>query len=409
MKMLSCAAFAALLLAAAPAFAQWQTPNHSVPIGQGIGITGFKSVAPSTSGQPLVSQGATSDPAFQALNLGGAGVTGQLPNANLVNPSTTVNGQTCTLGAACTLNTFANLYANHAAFGGKPWADVTSGLNGCGIAVGDNSTDNTTAIQCYLTYMYNTYGGGVVFFPAGNYKITSTLTVKGGTLLWGFGDTATVITGTTDFTLLTFDATIRGGGLSGIFVVGYTASTGTQPVVKVIAGAVGAVFRDCHMWGGSSAFNTDGGDGYMENCFIAAFATGGASVVSTGANWYHRVKIDTAGVTIGFAFVQNTCVIAPAACENHFVMSDFSGSYSTDSVNINDAYAITVIADSVMSSPIHISAAKGTSLVGNEVGSGTLVVNSVGQIAMVGNLGLGAITVSGSATRSCAGNVAITC
>jgi len=31
------------------------------------------------------------------------GVTGQLPNANIANPSTTVNGITCTLGSACTI------------------------------------------------------------------------------------------------------------------------------------------------------------------------------------------------------------------------------------------------------------------------------------------------------------------
>lgn len=38
------------------------------------------------------------------VNLGaGATVTGLLPNANLANPATTVNGQTCTLGAACTV------------------------------------------------------------------------------------------------------------------------------------------------------------------------------------------------------------------------------------------------------------------------------------------------------------------
>lgn len=102
MKLLSSIALSLVLLSV-PAAAQWQTPNHSVPLGRGAGVTGFGNVAPGTAGVPLISNGAASDPAFAPLNLGGAGVTGQLPNANLVNPSTTVNGQTCTLGAACTV------------------------------------------------------------------------------------------------------------------------------------------------------------------------------------------------------------------------------------------------------------------------------------------------------------------
>lgn len=64
MKMLRIAVAVALLFAATPAFAQWQTPNYSVPIGKGSGYTGFDNVAPGVSGKPLVSTGPTSKPAF---------------------------------------------------------------------------------------------------------------------------------------------------------------------------------------------------------------------------------------------------------------------------------------------------------------------------------------------------------
>lgn len=57
----------AAFFVASPAVAQWQAPDHSVPIGRGAGATGFKSVSPSTSGLPLVSQGASSDPVFGAF------------------------------------------------------------------------------------------------------------------------------------------------------------------------------------------------------------------------------------------------------------------------------------------------------------------------------------------------------
>lgn len=57
------------------AFAQWQVPDHAVPIGRGAG-TGFKSAAPGTTGWPLVSNGATLDPSFQQVPVAGIGGLG---------------------------------------------------------------------------------------------------------------------------------------------------------------------------------------------------------------------------------------------------------------------------------------------------------------------------------------------
>jgi hypothetical protein len=54
------------LLASTPAVAQWQVPDHAVPIGRGPGFTGFKSAAPGAAGQSLISQGASRDPIFAA-------------------------------------------------------------------------------------------------------------------------------------------------------------------------------------------------------------------------------------------------------------------------------------------------------------------------------------------------------
>jgi microcystin-dependent protein len=60
-------AAAALAVAAVPVDAQWQTPNHSVPIGKGVGNTGFGNAAPGAAGLPFVSNGASVDPSFQVL------------------------------------------------------------------------------------------------------------------------------------------------------------------------------------------------------------------------------------------------------------------------------------------------------------------------------------------------------
>lgn len=73
MKMFRVVAAFVLSLLCVPASAQWQTPNHSVPIGRGAGVTGFGSAAPGTSGRPLVSNGASADPSFSTI--GNAGFT----------------------------------------------------------------------------------------------------------------------------------------------------------------------------------------------------------------------------------------------------------------------------------------------------------------------------------------------
>lgn len=64
-----------------PASAQWQVPDHSVPVGRGAG-TGFKSVGPCTTAYSLIFAGASADPACGQVSLS-AGVTGNLPVANL--------------------------------------------------------------------------------------------------------------------------------------------------------------------------------------------------------------------------------------------------------------------------------------------------------------------------------------
>lgn len=63
--------------------------------------------------------GSTQTVTSSAANLASADVTGLLPNTNLANPATTVNGQTCTLGSTClvggnTLATFGPLTAQAA-------------------------------------------------------------------------------------------------------------------------------------------------------------------------------------------------------------------------------------------------------------------------------------------------------
>lgn len=61
------------VLLCSSASAQFQVPDHAVPIGRGGNIQGFRNAAPGTADRPFVSNGPTSDASFR-----------QLPNAGLV-------------------------------------------------------------------------------------------------------------------------------------------------------------------------------------------------------------------------------------------------------------------------------------------------------------------------------------
>lgn len=155
--------FAVLLALCSPAAAQWQTPNHSVPVGQGGGAIGFNSAVPSVAGQPLRSTGTAADPAFGPLNLGNSSaVTGQLPNANLGNMNANTVKCNNTAGPAAPVDcTVAQ-------------ARTLLGVGSLGVSVtdapynakGDGVTDDTAAFQAAITAACGTTGFGRLRIPA---------------------------------------------------------------------------------------------------------------------------------------------------------------------------------------------------------------------------------------------------
>lgn len=62
-----CVFVAAVLFLTSPALAQWQTPDHSIPIGRGGGVQGFRHVDPGTATYPLVSNGPGADVSYQKV------------------------------------------------------------------------------------------------------------------------------------------------------------------------------------------------------------------------------------------------------------------------------------------------------------------------------------------------------
>ena len=102
----------------------WATPAGSGNVTTSVTLT---------ANHPVLGNG-TTDTIIGAINLaGGAGfVTGALPNANLANPATTVNGQTCTLGSTCTVPFLINGSGQISQNGINP---TTSTANSVGLTV----------------------------------------------------------------------------------------------------------------------------------------------------------------------------------------------------------------------------------------------------------------------------------
>lgn len=215
--------------------------------------------------------------------------------------------------------------------GPSPWADVKSFG-----AIGNNSHDDTSSIQATI-YSLTSSNGGVAFFPQGNYKATSTITVPATVNLVGLGVNTTLLNfSSMTATGIVFSSSCSYGHVEKIGIVGNT-STGTVPLISIPAGVINMVFRDCNIELHPIAVQYAGSDCVFENCFITGNVGG---VLSTGAGWYRRVKFDTSGSSVGYAVTHTT---ATTTAESYYEMCDFSGAYSTAPIVIADTAEQTIV------------------------------------------------------------------
>lgn len=432
MKMLRIVLAVALFLVAPAARAQWATPSHSVPIGQGAGVIGFGSAAPGVAGLPFVSNGATIDPSFQALTNSGlatapAATAKCNPTGGLAVVQDCTAAQLAALIGAPSLSanntwTGANSYSGAVTFGGKPYFDVTSTANGCAAATLNGSTDDTAAIQCHVTYMNATFGGGVVYFPPSSACALVSgggFTVPAGVWIIGSGLSSSCIDVATNSRTMLFANTGttcptggHNGGLERISVFGFQNAGTTQPAV-LVGDNCAITIRDTRLWFGTYGLETSGADGHYEDSFICGYA---GCVHSHGANWFRRVKMDaiipgTAPSASGFAYVQDTNFAGLSVAENYFDQSDFTCNCA-GSIDVADAIgeAVTKFFNSVFDSPIQINGARYTLISGATFGSTSFSLAS-GSLAMSTSVGYKiSVTVTGAGTpRSCAANLNITC
>lgn len=169
-------------------------------------------------------------------------------------------------------------------------------------ATGDGSTDDTTAIQAALTAAAST--GGVVFFPAGTYKISAPLTIASNTTLLGAGKYASLLSATNAFSYL--QPAIYGSGVNNVRVahlgilgnVGASATNGLGYGVSLLTGANNIVedlyisdTAQAGIWCGEQTYLTIQNNYLTDTGRNVGTDNHGIGLYSTGLTQTHDVKV----------------------------------------------------------------------------------------------------------------------
>jgi Pectate lyase superfamily protein len=270
-------------------------------------------------------------------------------------------------------------------------------------AKGDGSTDDSGAIQAAINSLGGASGGGFLFVPPGNYRVGTTIDVNGAIAFRGPGMPTTSLSALGDITVLNFGPYSGHSTVDGLWILGLQAGNATKNAV-VVADNMPVHFSNSHIWGGNWALETGGVDGAVNNCFIMGAGSGGGGILSRGANWYNRAKLDTIGFAVAAGFMQlQGNAFAPSA-ENHFLNSDFSGLFQNSIVIADPSNgAMAAFTNCVMSTPISVTGARHTRIAACELGAN---VTTSAPISVVGSYGVTPVTVFGP--KAMAGNVNIT-
>lgn len=293
----------AAVIAVTPASGQWQVPDHSVPIGRGGGISGFKNAAPGTAGFGLVSNGATSDPSFQAIT--GTAFGTQSANTFFAGPTSGAaampafraligtdlpNPSASTLGGVQSKAAITSQWLNSISTSGVPtsaqpaFTDIsgtaTATQGGTGLAtfaVGDLLQANSTTTLARLASVAT----GNVLRSGGVGTISS----------WGKVNLSTDVSNTlqaAQFPALTGDVTTISGALATTLAtvnsnVGSFGSTSSVPNFTVNAkGLITAAGAAAYQDGTNAAKGVVRGDGTTINCVAGVCTAVGAAATSIG-------------------------------------------------------------------------------------------------------------------------------
>lgn len=244
-------AAAAFFIACSPALAQWQTPDHSVPLGRGAG-TGFKFATPGTSGYPLVSNGASSDPSFGAIG-----------SAALPSPFTMGTASGNTSKFATTTGTLTDGHcakwdaSGNVIDAGAACSTLTSITAGTALTGGTITTSGTIAIDKASSSNY--FAGTSNKVPTTDVIYTSEVTVTYGTTTTfdfaTFINSSVTLTG--NITTMTLSNVIAGkagtirfiqdgtGSRTTVWNSAFKFGGGTTPSLSTAANAVDVLSYNC--------------------------------------------------------------------------------------------------------------------------------------------------------------------
>lgn len=229
-------------------------------------------------------------------------------------------------------------------------------------AVGDGSTDDTTAIQAALDAA-DAAGGGIVFFPLGDYKITTALTLYPGVTLQGVSYLASriMVTGAikgasySAVSLTEADITLQNIGFvgtvasaldlltftnaSGIYLYGVGLRNTSKSCLKLDGTyktiVIGGRFED-HTEYGVNQVNAPNVGALIGVDFNVNTATGIAAVRLAGSSWEVRsCNIEGAGLT-----VTGIALASPTRCQ---IASNFMEAFDGHTIDAETGATVTNI------------------------------------------------------------------
>jgi len=323
---------------------------------------------PGTVSLPLLSGGAGGNVAYS-----------QVPNAGILNPSTTVNGVTCTLGSTCTITASA----------GTITVGVTTVAGGPGLLYNTTSGGTLTAVTLSNNGVLVTNGSGV---PSVSTTLPSGLSIPAptitGALTYGGVALSAAVTGTGSM-VLSVSPTITGTLSSAI----HTITSNSASALAV--GLNGAT---------NPAFNVDDSTASSATGIsIKSFVAGGGvsiSAISSGTNEGLAINAKGSGViSIGNVSTGSVNITPQINSANHVITSASFNSFTVGlngvtnpAFNVDDSTASSVTGVSIK------SAAAGGGVALSTTSSGTneaLLISAKGTGGItIGNTSTGAVTIN---------------
>jgi len=242
-------------------------PNTQIYVGQ---VTGFAGAVAMSNDCTIVASGAITCTKLNGNPIGTSGVAIPLLSTN-------------------------NIWGGDQYFkSGRPWCDVRA--NG---AVGDGSTDDTTAVQGCINIVQALGGGaGIVYFPQSSaaYCLKGGVTVTSATTLEGASDQGSVLSACkTDITPVTLNggnAQIKNLFIQGKGVNNDTSTFGaTQSALVIGTNCVTCRLDHVYVWGGLHAIQSSSGEVVMIDV-NASIAFGDSLTKLNGGAWMLRNKFD---------------------------------------------------------------------------------------------------------------------